>query len=286
MNTTYKMKWLSILFFIISSIIFVQMSLFILHKWLDTSLEWNIMKYCLIVLSQYSIQHSTLEIGFKILLGFTVVLIVWRLWKQGFLTYKMNKFLRKSTDTVKTEILSGRNQHIRSRIIVVHEDSFTAFAFGLFRPKIVISNYVMDHYSEKEVNAILLHEEHHCKRYDPLKVFMMTTVSDAMIYLPVLRGLVHYYKVGIELLAGRYVIRKMGSTYELGMVLLKLGKSSVHRETMIVGVPFANIAINYRIQQLLEPSQSTEMPIFRSTSIILSIVVMFMMALYIFGKCI
>lgn len=52
-----------------------------------------------------------------------------------------------------------------------------AFTIGLFRPKVVISEGMIQTFSDEEMDAIIFHEEYHQNNHDPLKLFLFYVIS-------------------------------------------------------------------------------------------------------------
>jgi Zn-dependent protease with chaperone function len=146
-----------------------------------------------------------------------------------------------------------------TEIIVVKDDAFVALAIGMRRPKIVVSTAVIDHFSEDEVKAILLHEWHHCRNRDNAKMFLMTLLTNAFGYWPIMKPIFRYYQTWTELLADRFAIRKMGTELHLANVLLKLSKWGKMRQPA-AAVHFAT-TMHYRIMQVLEPDKTVKVKV-------------------------
>lgn len=90
---------------------------------------------------------------------------------------------------------------------------------------------------------------------------ILTISAKCLAFLPVVKGLVHYYKVWTELLADRYAIYRSGSEFHLAQVLLKMLKSNSNYSPDY-GVHLANDSVNYRLQQLIDPQAEINLPFF------------------------
>jgi Zn-dependent protease with chaperone function len=158
---------------------------------------------------------------------------------------------------------------------------------GYIHPKIIVSTYLLDYFPEGQVHAILLHEQFHAEKQDPLKLLLISIVVGGLGYIPLLKGLVHYYRSWRELFADRYAVLKMGSGYELGYVLLQLGKllSKSKEPYSEVSTSFANTDVNYRIVQLLKPKEPVRIPFMRLKSWVTSLLIV-VMKLIIFVSCV
>jgi len=276
-----KLSFLSVI--VIAFFVLLQMGLYLAHQIGDINLQWGLFQYCLTALKKNSLQHRLLDFLFYGLIAYTTLKILLRIIKQSYLTWKLEKRIEVQKDVRATKRLKKKYREWGIEIAVIRDRTFLALAMGIFRPKILLSTHVLDCFTEQEVEAILLHEWHHCKNRDPLKLFLVILFTDSMKYVPVLKGLAHHYKVWRELLADRFVIHRMGSAYELGSVLLKL-TGQEHRQ-FAAGVSFADVAINYRIQQMIEPSRPIRVPVLRGKPTLQSIVVVLIFMSFILGGC-
>jgi beta-lactamase regulating signal transducer with metallopeptidase domain len=143
-------------------------------------------------------------------------------------------------------------------------------------------------FTDKEIRAILLHEHYHCRKYDPIKVLIVTILSEGFIYIPILKKMVQYYKIGQELQADRYTISEMDSSYEIGIVLLKWIKNNTHNNTHntnLVGVSFIEAAIYYRIQQIIETPKEIQIPFVKLRWYMLLLMIDVFLLLILSGGC-
>ena len=284
MNATVKSKVVFTIVTLIGAFVLLEMGLYVIHQGWNIDFGWNLFQYCLTTMNEHSTEHSTLEVAFNGIIIYTIIRILWRLGKQVYLTWKSSALFVARKDDFLTQHLNHRYRRWRTKFIVIRDESFVALAMGVFRPKIIVSTGLLEMFSEQETEAILLHEWHHCRNYDPLKVLSVTLIRESMGYVPILKGMVHYYKVWSELLADRFVIKQMGSAYELGNVLLKLSRKGKIQPPMI-GVSFADVAINYRIQQIIEPHQSVTIPFLRLKPMLMSLGIFFIMFSFVLGGC-
>ncbi len=282
MNGTIKSKLSFLSVLVIAIFVLSQMGLYLAHQIGGLNLQWGLFQYCLAALKKNSLQHRLAEFLFYGLIAYTIAKMLQRILKQSYLTWKLEKKIKTHKDVPATNRLNKKYPWLGRKIVVVRDQTFFALAMGIFRPKILLSTHVLDGFTEREVEAILLHEWHHCRNRDPLKLFLVTLFADSMKYVPVLKGLAHHYKVWRELLADRFVMHRMGSAYELGSVLLKLTGQA--RSPFAPGAPFADAAINYRIQQMIEPARPLRVPVLRKKPALLSItVVLLFMSLMLSG---
>jgi Zn-dependent protease with chaperone function len=74
-----------------------------------------------------------------------------------------------------------------------------AFCAGLLRPRVHVSTGTIAMLSEAELAAVVAHERHHARRRDPLRLFVVRTVADALFVLPALPRLAERYAALVEL---------------------------------------------------------------------------------------
>ncbi len=80
------------------------------------------------------------------------------------------------------------------QIYILPTAEVVAFTIGLFRPKVVVSEGMLQTFSDEEMDAIIFHEEYHQNNRDPLKLFCFTLLAEGMIYIPILKGLLQRYQ--------------------------------------------------------------------------------------------
>jgi Zn-dependent protease with chaperone function len=82
---------------------------------------------------------------------------------------------------------------------VIADDRLMAFCAGLLRPRIHVSTGTVAMLSPAELAAVIAHERHHVRRRDPLRLFLVRTVADALFVLPALPRLAERYAALVEL---------------------------------------------------------------------------------------
>ncbi|TYP70601.1 M56 family metallopeptidase [Paenibacillus methanolicus] len=195
-----------------------------------------------------------------LVIAYTIGRIIWRFVRQWHLSRKWLARFGAMKHDKHTKRLRYKYRVWGTELIVVQSEAFVALTIGLLRPRIVVSTAVLGMFDDKEIQAILLHERHHCRNRDNMKLFVSTLLMDGFRYLPIVKPILTYYKTWQELFADRAVIRGMGTTLHLGQVLIKLAK---HGRTMHVepAVHFEASAMHYRMLQVLEPDRPVKVPI-------------------------
>ncbi|MGE6615171.1 M56 family metallopeptidase [Bacillus mycoides] len=270
------MKWQMrkiVLLAVTISVLFLSMLVYyVTYPFLFQNKAFFLSQFCLFELQKHMRELSILRIMIAGLLLFTVIIMSKRIWKQFFYSKRLKRNLVSITR-------KGKQVYVLSTLQI------TAFTIGLFRPKIVISEGMFQAFSEEEIDAIVLHEEYHQKNRDPLKLFFFTLLAEGMMYIPILKGMLQRYHVYQELLADKYAMQKLKSSFELGSALLKLIKIKT-MENQCITASFAKTAINLRIEQVLnEKVVKLNMPL-HTNSVYVTLGLFCMSIVLIVGECI
>lgn len=284
MNPTVKSNLAFALLLFSGAFILLQMGLLVAHQALNEQPQWNLLQFCLSGLQEHTVGHDITKMLFNALFVYTVLRIVLRITNQIRMSRKWNRIFQAKENKKLTKQLNYKYRGWKTRLIVVDDRAFIAVTMGIFRPKIIVSSGLLSMFSEREAKAILLHEWHHCRNYDPLKLFLTTVIMDGMGYVPIIRATVNYYKTWSELLADRFAIKQMGSVYDLANVFLRLSDRGKVRIDA-VGAYFADHAINYRIMQVLEPEKPIHVPFLHLRPVLTSVFIFVFISSVVLGGC-
>ncbi len=86
----------------------------------------------------------------------------------------------------------------------------TAFCAGALQPKLHVSRGLIQILGSDELDAVLLHEAHHRRRFDPLRRAMTRSLADVVFFIPVLRWWADWQIERSELAADRAVLKRLG----------------------------------------------------------------------------
>lgn len=262
MTPPVKLKWIYALMVMFIILLGAQMSIYIANSYKDNGLQYAIVNYSIL----------------GIIVGYTFIRIIWRLLTQVYLSWKWHKHVRSIQHVKLTKRLTYKYRSLNTNILVVNDESFIAMAIGMWKPTIVISSAVLDMFNDDEVKAIVLHEFHHCRNHDNVKLLVMKLLTEGFGYFPIMNSIYRYYQTWMELLADRFAIRYMGTELPLASVLLRLS-SFTRSKQHAAGVHFADTTMNYRIAQVLNPSQAVKVkvdmlrPLLLSLSLLLLLIV-------------
>lgn len=258
MNQSVKLKWILALMVVFVAVFSARMGTIVFHQMGGDRLQCATVTY----------------IVFDLLIGYTLVMAVWRFMTQMYWSRQWLKRFRTAKHDKLTKRLNYKYSSLNTEIIVVRDEAFVALTIGIWRPIIVVSTAVLDTFSDDEVKAIMLHEWHHCLNRDNSKTFLATLVAEAFRYWPMMKPLFRYYQTWTELLADRFVIRQMGTELHLASALLKLAKLG-RMQKHAAALHFATGTMHYRMMQVLEPEKALKIkvslfrPIFVSLSLML-----------------
>ena len=121
--------------------------------------------------------------------------------------------------------LGLRNQtslSLRDKVILVDDKNLFSFCCGIFSPFIVITTGLVGSLTNKELEAVLLHEESHLISRDPLKVLIGKTLSSMFFFLPLFADLRKNIEAVNELLADQWTINHQQNSIFLRGALKKI----------------------------------------------------------------
>lgn len=125
------------------------------------------------------------------------------------------------------------------RVDVVATREPLAFCYGLRQPRICISLGLIERFSIKELEAVLLHEYRHLQQRDPQRILIVRTIAATFFYLPFLSEIEKYFLVCTEIEADRATMERMGSrrylTAALHSLLSGRPESSASSATLALG---------------------------------------------------
>ncbi|WP_019003891.1 M56 family metallopeptidase [Cohnella laeviribosi] len=262
--------------FILGFSVIVQLGYNVVHQIQDVPLKPNLFRLIMAVIVDSFSNHLLWEL---LLNGFVLfsLLVLGKQLIQQVRSYKRWKcYVDSNSNPVMTEYFSEKYKKENLRIEVVSDSACIAMTAGFFRPKILLSTGSVEMFNEQELESVIFHEMYHYKYRHPLQILILSIIAECLAFLPVIKGLVHHYKVWMELLADRYAIFRMGSEIQLAHVLLKMLKIDPAKP-QAYAVHFANESVNYRLKQLIDPQTIINVPFFERKTLLPSIVVLVIM---------
>ena len=150
----------------------------------------------------------SIKSGFVALLVFGVSVLISRLWK----TYRFVIGLHSASISVPPTHLTQlvTDLGLSPNVVVLASEVPIAFCFGLLRPRICVSTGLAEALTEKELMAVLLHEDHHRRHYDPLRQLLAEVLAAVLFFLPIAAELRDMFVTTTEIEADRRAVRLAG----------------------------------------------------------------------------
>lgn len=130
-------------------------------------------------------------------------------------------------------------------VICLAGDSPTAFCAGAFRPRILVSEGLVRQLGAEELDAVLLHEQDHVRRHEPLVRAANEAAAQVFFYIPLMRWWARLQAENAELRADRAALRRLG-TRPVAAALWALGDGA----SLQAAAAFAGVA-RLRVAQVL-----------------------------------
>jgi len=112
-----------------------------------------------------------------------------------------------------------------SRIIETGSPVATVFCYGIWRPKICISEGLLEILSQDELEAVLLHENQHMMVREPAKIFIIKCFQHIFFFLPGLKETIKKYLAYSELAADESATANFTDKSKLARALLKISEA-------------------------------------------------------------
>ena len=141
--------------------------------------------------------------------------------------------------------------------LVRHPAAF-AFCYGYFLPRICVSSGLVDRVTCPELEAVLLHEDHHRRRRDPLLVLFTNALSHALFFIPILRDLQARYDAQKEFAADAAAVRRLGRVEPMAGALYKVLSCPVAGPDLDAAAVGGLSVTERRIDQLISPGQGND----------------------------
>ena len=179
-----------------------------------------------------------------------------QLWRTRQLMRIMLSLPHHPMSTHVAEIVAKLN--LEGRMIVVEYATPEAFCYGLVRPQICLTAPLLQLLSPSELEAVLRHERHHLRRYDPLRTVIWTIVSNTFWWLD---DHAHHAYLLRELAADRAVIAEQGRM-PLASALFKLLAVPNTPQLSRPELAVSGLSVtDARIDQIIHPEQVVVPPL-------------------------
>lgn len=111
---------------------------------------------------------------------------------------------------------------LTNKVILIMDNNLFSFCCGIFSPYIVITTNLIKTLTDKELEAVLLHEQSHLVNRDPIKVLIGKTFSSMYFFLPIFSELHKNTEAVNELLADQWTTNYQQKTIFLRSALKKI----------------------------------------------------------------
>lgn len=128
-----------------------------------------------------------------------------------------------------------------------------ALTYGILRPTILISTWMIEHLDARELEAVLAHEVGHVARRDYLAIWLATTLRDAFFYLPTSSKAYRRLQYEKELACDDFAVSITGRPLALASALAKFLAQGTDRLALEAAQSLAGTDqfIEHRIARLL-----------------------------------
>jgi Zn-dependent protease with chaperone function len=142
---------------------------------------------------------------------------------------------------------------LEGRVIVVRERRLVSYTIGFLRPRVVISDGLLDTLDAAEIQAVLCHEECHVAGRDNLLILVARTLAHAFALVPGVGFSYARLRRALELAADSYARRTTGDPLVVASSLQKFARRlTVSGSDPLVAASFADEGhVVERIQGLL-----------------------------------
>lgn len=133
-------------------------------------------------------------------------------------------------------------------VTLLKDERLWAMSYGFARPRIAVSTGLCARLSDDELEAVLLHEEHHRRSHEPLRILLASVARSVLWFLPPAGRLLSVYRKCSELAADAYAMERVGA-HPLARALWKL-RGGAGRA--LPAAPFVSVAtvLQSRVAQI------------------------------------
>jgi len=111
---------------------------------------------------------------------------------------------------------------LSSKVCIIRDDNLFSLCFGILSPRIIITTELAFSLKQKELEAVLLHEQAHMQNRDPLKILLGKTVASMFFFLPIFSEFNRNMTANNELAADQWAITSQEGTMFLRRALKKI----------------------------------------------------------------
>lgn len=170
---------------------------------------------------------------------------------EGLRAMRLRSDIRRRKMEIPGRVLAASSgMGISDAIDVVRDGSPSAFTFGLWRPRIVMTSSLAGSLTLEQLKAVIAHEHRHLRRKDPLRSLLWETFRRAFFFFPAFDDMASFAALRREIRADADAERRAGKR-ALASALLKIVAPAGAGAAI---APFGHLRT--RIQALAAPSAS------------------------------
>ncbi len=140
-----------------------------------------------------------------------------------------------------------------NNVYLVNDKNLFSFCAGIVLPRIIITTGLVESLTNKELEAVFLHEQAHLQSRDPLKIILGKTLASMFFFLPIFSQLNRNMNATNEILADRFVLNSQRGTIYLRGALKKILRTPQVALATVPGIASPD-HLEIRIRRLMNPT--------------------------------
>lgn len=161
-------------------------------------------------------------------------------------------------------------------VSIFSSETMEAFLAGIpfVSSKIYVSSKLASALTDKELEAVVLHEQFHYRQFHLVKEFLFSVITDVFFFLPSLKDIQYHWQVKTELAADAFAQTSQGSDLYLKSALATVLSENPRtcRAATVPAIHFARSVIEQRVNVLTQTPSKT-LPIKEGLHLAISLVV-------------
>ncbi len=151
--------------------------------------------------------------------------------------------------------LAARLRTARPAVRLVRCDRPLALTWGLRRPTVLLSSWIVEHLDSRELESVLAHELGHAARHDYAVIWLATVLRDAFFYLPTSQAAYRHLQLEKELACDDLAVTVTHRPLALASALAKVWQHLLSGPSVQPALPFADAGpwLESRIERLAGP---------------------------------
>lgn len=158
-----------------------------------------------------------------------VALLIWRLVRVEISLGPLPKL-----DQLPQALVTAMSRTDVRGVVCVAADAPSAFCSGALRPRVLVSEGLINQLGPDELDAVLLHEREHVRTFEPLMRAAHEAASEVFFYLPLVRWWSRRRLEDSELRADRVALERLGPR-PVAAALWALGRTTALRGVAAFG---------------------------------------------------